>query len=811
MTATLALEPSDPTGLADYAAEVSTPGSPMYRGYLTESEFTSRFGASPAAISSVVSSMKSDGLSATVSANHLSVRLAGREAAFAKAFRTTFHQYRLAGGRVAFANLAPPVLPSSIGADVQAVIGLDDLYPEIAQPVRSVRRTSAHTATTLLPQGGGGNAVTPCTSSNPNVSTPATAIEDNGGGYTDNQVADAYQLNGLYSAGDEGAGQTIGMYELEPYLLSDIQGFQSCYGISTDPELVSYVKVDPNAPSDDSPGSGESEMDIDNAVGLAPKASVIVYLAANSGNAPYDLWSNIISADKATVVSTSWLLPEDEENYQTVQAENTLFMEAAVQGQSIISASGDNGSQGGTPGYTGYAVMDPASQPYVTGVGGTSLTYTPPQTTRSESVWNNGSGASGGGISAFWTMPSYQRALGTISGESSYVPCESDSIDCREVPDVSLDADPLTGYTVYYTGNGFGPWQIEAGTSGAAPTFAALIALANASSQCANVNIGFVNPTLYTDAASDYSSDFYDVTSGNNSAGGGYPLFPALSGYDMASGLGTPNGTHLAASLCGNIPPHFYTASPPSYSYGDTLYSYRFVAKGRPDDPTYQLGAGAPSWLSINRSTGEVSGTPPLGIASFSYSVIASNGQAPNATAGPFTVPVYPPRDGKGYWLVASDGGIFAYGDAHFYGSTGGITLNKPVVGMAATPDGKGYWLVASDGGIFAYGDAHFYGSTGGITLNKPVVGMAPTPDAGGYWLVASDGGIFNYGDAGAYGGLSGIALNRPVVGLTSTPDGKGYWLVASDGGVFAEGDAVGHGSTGGITLNKPVVGMSTG
>src|ERR1700722_4917793 len=103
---------------------------------------------------------------------------------------------------------------------------------------------------------------------------------------------------------------------------------------------------------------------------------------------------------------------------------------------------------------------------------------------------------------------------------------------------------------------------------------------------------------------------------------------------------------------------------------------------------------------------------------------------------------------GIGYWLAASDGGIFSEGGASFKGSTGGMTLNKPIVGMSATPDGNGYWLVASDGGIFNYGNAAFQGSTGGITLNKPIVGMASTPDGKGYWLVASDGGIFNYGDA---------------------------------------------------------------
>jgi hypothetical protein len=166
--------------------------------------------------------------------------------------------------------------------------------------------------------------------------------------------------------------------------------------------------------------------------------------------------------------------------------------------------------------------------------------------------------------------------------------------------------------------------------------------------------------------------------------------------------------------------------------------------------------------------------------------------------------------DGRGYWLVASDGGIFTYGDAHFYGSTGSLALNRPIVGMAATPDGRGYWLVASDGGIFTFGDAHFYGSTGSLALNRPIVGMAATPDGRGYWLVASDGGIFTFGDAHFYGSTGSLALNRPVVGMARTADGQGYWLVASDGGIFTFGDAHFYGSAGAIPLNRPIVGMAT-
>jgi hypothetical protein len=167
------------------------------------------------------------------------------------------------------------------------------------------------------------------------------------------------------------------------------------------------------------------------------------------------------------------------------------------------------------------------------------------------------------------------------------------------------------------------------------------------------------------------------------------------------------------------------------------------------------------------------------------------------------------PFDGSGYWLTASDGGVFNFGNAGYFGSTGSIHLNKPIVGMAATPDGRGYWLVASDGGVFSFGDAGYFGSTGAIALNKPIVGMASTPDGGGYWLVASDGGIFNFGDAGFYGSLGSYRLNQPIVGMASTPDGHGYWLVASDGGIFALGDAGFHGSTGAIALNKPIVGMA--
>jgi len=144
-----------------------------------------------------------------------------------------------------------------------------------------------------------------------------------------------------------------------------------------------------------------------------------------------------------------------------------------------------------------------------------------------------------------------------------------------------------------------------------------------------------------------------------------------------------------------------------------------------------------------------------------------------------------------GYWIDASNGGVFTFGDATFQGSAGNLALRKPVVGMASTPDGGGYWLVASDGGVFSFGDARFYGSTGNLVLNKPIVGMVPTADGHGYWLVASDGGIFSFGDTVFYGSLGAAPPASPVVGMAPSAGGDGYWMLEANGTVVAFGGAL--------------------
>ncbi|HET6965071.1 MAG TPA: hypothetical protein VFH58_09900 [Acidimicrobiales bacterium] len=212
----------------------------------------------------------------------------------------------------------------------------------------------------------------------------------------------------------------------------------------------------------------------------------------------------------------------------------------------------------------------------------------------------------------------------------------------------------------------------------------------------------------------------------------------------------------------------------------------------------------------------------------FHYEVTGSNGAA---AVGPASWPMfhhdpqltgvssYLPLRGEapctvpdaarpGYDLVASDGGVFSFGQP-FCGSTGGIRLARPIVGAAVAPGTGGYWMVASDGGIFSFGGARFYGSTGNVRLAAPVVAMTATPDGRGYWMTGSDGGLFGFGDARYYGSLGGIHLVQPVVGMTATADGQGYWLVTRDGGVFAFGDAGFLGSTGNVHLAHPIVAMA--
>jgi hypothetical protein len=414
-----------------------------------------------------------------------------------------------------------------------------------------------------------------------------------------------------------------------------------------------------------------------------------------------------------------------------------------------------------------------------------------------ESVWNNFTGAGGGGVSSAFAAPPWQVGPGVINGSTGFT-CGNGHQQCRQVPDVSASSDPLHGYAIIFGGN----WQVIGGTSAAAPLWAAMTAVID---QGLGSAAGLMNPALYG-AGSCSASPFNDVTTGSNAllpASNG--LFPATPNYDLASGWGSPSAIRLAFDLILLPVCPVVTGVRPSKGAvggGDTIEITGFNLSGA---TSVRFGATPATSFTVTSPNSLTARVPP-GPASGSVvdvSVLNAGGSSRPVPADRYTYAL------PGYWLTASDGGIFTYGQAGFLGSTGAIRLNQPIVGMAATRDDGGYWLVAADGGIFAFGDAPFLGSTGAIRLNRPIVGMAATLDGGGYWLVAADGGIFSFGDASFHGSTGAIRLNQPIVGMAATPDGGGYWLVAADGGIFSFGDAPFHGSTGAIRLNRPIVGMA--
>ena len=606
---TIALQPRDPAALRAFATAVSTPGSPEYRDYVAPAQFAQRFGATPDAVQAVEASLRAHGLTpGTPSSNALSIPVTTTAGAAARAFSVSFAHVTLRNGATAIVNQQAPSLDAGVALDVQAVLGLDTVSQAKPLLVRAHAATAAPQLRRHVVTGG------------PQPCATASSAAASQGGFTADQIASAYGLSGLYTSGapgggpDEGAGQTVAVLELEPFDPTDIAAYQQCYATNAQ---VTNIPVDNGAGSGS--GSGEAALDVENVIGLAPQASILVYEGPNSGSGPYDTFSAIISQRRAQVVTASWGQCEFINGFSHAQAENTLFQEAAAQGQSIFSASGDDGAEDCFPENPTPQVDDPASQPFVTGVGGTHVSSLGPRP--AESVWNDGPvvGAGGGGVSTFWRMPIYQAAappaLHVVNAGSSGSTCGASSGNCREVPDVSADSDPGTGYVIYWNGSGASGlaapqgWQVVGGTSGAAPAWAALIALANASSACDGTAIGFANPALYNAAATAYAADFNDTTSGDNDlTGTNGGQFVAGAGYDMATGLGSPNGATLARAMCTDA---ITLANPGAqHSIVKSSVSLQIHGTDTRGASVKFSAAGLPAGLAIDPSTGKVSGRP---------------------------------------------------------------------------------------------------------------------------------------------------------------------------------------------------------
>jgi hypothetical protein len=579
----VSLKPRDPSGLAAFAQGVSTPGSPEFRRFLGPGEFLARFGPEPSTIASVRSWLASKGLSVGETApDGLLVPVSATAQTVSKAFGVSFGTYRLASGRMARMPSAEPLVPAALAARLNGVVGLDDLArptPELVRAAPSSTRRGAGQSGVFSSGASGGSphAAPVAPQARASVAGPQPSCGSNmtDAGLTADQLASAYSFSTVYGTGDEGQGVTVGVFELEPYSSTDISTYENCFtpaiGAAVDPVSVNSAQpngcgsiTDPNICTPT--GVGEAALDIEMAASMAPKSKVEVYVGSDAGPAAsnaegLNTYSAMVNQDTAQVISTSWGECERDLGISQINSEQTLFEQAVTQGQTIVAAAGDLGSEDcfadGTPEPRVLQVDDPASQPWVTGVGGTTLSSIGPPPT--ENVWDNDYGAGGGGVSGIWTQPSWQVGPGVESAFSSVKACPQSSgagtSSCRQVPDVSSDADPIGSPFAFYWD---GSWGGIGGTSMGAPLWAALFALTDQGQSSA---LGLANPSLYR-AGCLASRPFNDVTAGNNqppspylptdSSGanlGGGPYYPSTTGYDMASGLGTPTASSLLAAL----------------------------------------------------------------------------------------------------------------------------------------------------------------------------------------------------------------------------------------------------------------------
>jgi kumamolisin len=560
---TLVLPLRNEQALGDLLQRLYTPGDPAYGRYLTPQQFAAQFGPSADDYAAVVAWAKSQGLTVTHTYSHRKmVDVSGTARVVGHAFGVQLHLYEAPDGRVFRAPTSEALAPSSIARRLSGLFGLDNArrfqphYTSI--PAASLRMPPVAPSDFLAPNGGfTGGGITP--HGGPPLTGPS-------GGLSPYGIQTAYDLTTVTQTG---TGQVLGLLELDGYTASDITTYEQQFNITPVPLqniLIDGVSGKPTTGANS--GAPEVTLDIELMTALAPGAKQIrVYEGPNTDLGVLHIYQQIATENLANVSSTSWGEYEGGSDYTDpvtnatfYQIENAIFQQMAAQGQSIFAASADDGSQDwpdrshpsdpiNPPGNL-YA-DDPASQPYMTGVGGTTLTADSKTGAYiSEKVWNNSSGASGGGISALWNIPVWQQGVFSTS-------LTNGSATMRNVPDVALDGDPYTGYAICYKNAWTG---IYGGTSCAAPLWAAFTALVNQARVADNCpTLGLATPPLYYLATfnhannsftgPNYTNDFHDITSGNNNVANDATHYPAVKGYDDATGWGSFDGAHLWGDL----------------------------------------------------------------------------------------------------------------------------------------------------------------------------------------------------------------------------------------------------------------------
>jgi len=572
--------------LTDLLEQLQDPASPNYHKYLTPAQFTERFGPSASDYEAAAAFANAHGLTVTARhSNRVILDVEGAVSDIEKGLHVTMRTYQ--HPREARQFYAPDTDPTvDLAVPLIEVSGLDNY--EIPHP-------NLH-----MKPAGLGNKVTPGTGSG------------SGGSYGGGDFRAAYAPGVTLT----GTGQSVAMLEFDGYYASDINSYESEFGLPSVPLI--NVAVDGGVPTPTTYGDPEVSLDIEMAVAMAPGVSAIYVYEAPNGSPWVDILNRIANDDLAKQISCSWGGGSSGD-----PSAETIFQQMAAQGQTFFTASGDSDA------YTG-SVPFPCDSPNVVEVGATTLTTSGPGGSYiSETVWNWGGGTgSSGGISTTYAIPSWQKPVSMSTNQGSTT--------MRNIPDVAMVGDNID---VYY---GNGSTGVFGGTSCAAPLWAAVTALVNQQTvRNGKTPVGFINPALYAiGEGAGYGAAFHDTTTGNNFSPSSPAKFAAVAGYDLCTGWGTPAGTALINALAGPSTPTITTGSPLPNGVVGSAYSQTLAASGGAAPYAWSISTGSlPAGLSLN-SGGVISGSPSTpGTANFTVQVTDANA-AHSTTA--FSLTIYP-------------------------------------------------------------------------------------------------------------------------------------------------------------------------
>jgi kumamolisin len=566
VTASIILKIHNQSDLAQYIQDSVTPRTPRYHKFLSVNQFVAQYAPSNGDINQVTHYLQSYGLNVNeVYQDNLVMKVTGTVDQFNNAFNTTIHDFSKDGKKFHAPKKAPKV-PDALVNNILAITGLSTAQAAQSLSLSSAQMTGDPAPAVVLPKSG-----------------TATGVP---GDFTVGDTANMYDINPLYQQGITGKGQTIGIATLANFAPADAYAYWDAIGLKYTPNRITQVHVDGGGDFGSAAGSGETSLDVEQSGGLAPDANIVVYDAPNTDSGFLDVFYKAVSDNIVDSLSVSWGQPEIDyvsglnggvDYTNELQAFDQVFMEGASQGISMFAASGDSGAydtERGLPApyfSTPLSVDAPASDPYMTAAGGTTVPFSAnfrlgPVSISTERPWawdylgklgyNVFSVGDGGGVSVLWPRPSYQQGvsgmLNSATGQSFVDNTGASPDDLYDLPanfagrnvsDLSMDADPETGYLYDSSADG-GMLAGEGGTSFVAPQLNGITALID---QDAGGRIGFLNPTLYGLMQSQgygTSAPFNDLKDGSTNW-----YYQATPGYDPAAGIGTPNVANLAASI----------------------------------------------------------------------------------------------------------------------------------------------------------------------------------------------------------------------------------------------------------------------